>query len=158
MDKFIRHVMFALMGAAFTFSAIAAPVASAHASDVKTTVKSYDMDEYLDMLLATGQYDKYDKFVKIADQEAYAKHVAKYTNWRNGYPIYAGDLSDPVDAAKADAALYGLNADKDQFILLSQTSGRAWVKILHSGRTYYASMLQSKTSDWYIKALYQIGK
>lgn len=156
MNKFVRNTTFALLGATFAMSVMAAPMASAHASDVKTTVKSYDMDEYLDMLITTGQYDKYDRFAKIADAQSWDKHISRYTVWRSGYPV-AYDLSDPVYALKLDAKQYGFDAAKDQFRLVSKSGDKAWVRITHSGNTYYANMLHSE-GGWYINAVYRVGK
>lgn len=172
MNKYIRNTLSAFLGAAFVFSVIGAPLASAHAvnkpgivhkqekskkpvrKNAQTTVRSYDMDEYLDMLLATGQYDKYDRFAQIALPDAYAKHIANYSYWRNGYPARAF-LSTPLQAAKADAAQYGFNANADRFTLVSQSASKAVVKIVHSGKTYYANMLKSN-SGWYMDSVYRL--
>lgn len=154
MNKLMRNTMYALLGASFTFSVMAAPLASANATNVKTTVKSYDMDEYLDMLLASGQYEKYDRFIKIADPSAYAKHIANYSQWENGYPVYA-DQSSPVYAMQAVAQDYGFDGPDDTFTLLSRTDNKAVVQVHHDSRIYYASMV-NENGTWQVKAVYRI--
>jgi hypothetical protein len=158
MNKYIRNSVIAFVGAAFTFTMLGAPLVSAHAphkqETPKTTVRSYDMEDYLDMLLATGQYDKYARFAQIALPEAYARHSA---HWSNGDPVRIV-LNNPLQAAKVDAYKYGFDANADTFTLVSKNSNKAVVKIVHSGIAYYANMLKNGHSNWYINSVHRVSK
>ncbi|MDU4959684.1 MAG: hypothetical protein E6X17_03340 [Sporomusaceae bacterium] len=153
MHKFVRSAMIAFVGAAFAFNLMGQPVANAHSSpsrETKTTVRSYDMEDYLDMLLASGQYDKYRKFSRIALPDAYARHADRWT----GDPVRIV-YGNPLAAARADSYQYGFDGNADGFSLMSRGTTRAVVKIVHAGSDYYAQMQKNSAGNWYIATVYK---
>jgi hypothetical protein len=153
MNKFLRISLYALLGTTLSLLVIATPQAVAKPSDVNASVKA-DMNEYLDMLLATGQYGKYEKFIKISDPAEYVKHLSKYREWKNGYSINV-EHSHPMYAMRTAAESYGFDSPNDIFTLLSQSESKAWVKVSHDNHIYYASM-EKVNGEWQVKSLYNI--
>lgn len=153
MKKIIWSSLCVVLGITLMLS-MAASQASASPGKQDPAVKGYDMNEYLDMLLATGQYGKYEKFIKISDPAEYEKHSSKVTEWKTGFPAKV-DPSHPMYAMKTVAETYGFNSSTDTFTLLSESDNQAWVKVSHYNRTYYAS-LEKMNGEWQVKSVYNI--
>lgn len=105
------------------------------------------MDEYLDMLLATGQYAKYERFVQIASPEAYAKHLTWYNGWVNGDATDSGTL---VYVVINQAANLGFDAGHDTFTLVGNNGHEAWVRVLHGDGRYYVVLQPVADGVWHV--------
>lgn len=113
----------------------------------EVTTRSYNMDEYLDMLLATGQYAKYERFVQIASPEAYAQHLTWYNGWVNGYdPNGAAVIYVVID----QAANLGFDPDHDTFTLVGQNGNTAWVKVRHGYGDYFVVLQPTVGGVWHV--------
>lgn len=156
MKKLFRNTIFTVIGGVFAMSLMLVPLmgtAQAAAPEAAVSVKSYDMDEYLDMLLQTGQYAKYDRFARIASPESWAKHVTKYNTWVNGYPVYAVGYTDPAWVVRAEASRLGFDAANDLFTLQYQSDSNAMVQVLHGTRKYQVSLERTSNGGWYVTSV-----
>jgi hypothetical protein len=160
MKKILRTTILALAGIVFAMGTIVAPMA-AHANPVSkpeatVTVKSYDMDEYLDMLLETEQYDKYNTFANIANQDAWDKHVARQIAWDYEYPAYVSQHGNPKAVVIAKAARLGFDTDKDTFTLISMQNKQAKVKVNHGDQRFIVTLKPNYYGGWKIIAVKEI--
>jgi hypothetical protein len=160
MKKILRTTILALAGIVFAMGTIVAPMA-AHAnpvskSEATVTVKSYDMDEYLDMLLETEQYDKYNTFANIANQDAWDKHVARQIAWDYEYPAYVLQHGNPKAVVIAKAARLGFDTDKDTFTLISLQNKQAKVKVNHGDQRFIVTLKPNYYGGWKIIAVKEI--
>jgi hypothetical protein len=160
MKKILRTTILALAGIVFAMGTIVAPMA-AHAnpvskSEATVTVKSYDMDEYLDMLLETEQYDKYNTFANIANQDAWDKHVARQIAWDYEYPAYVSQHGNPKAVVIAKAARLGFDTDKDTFTLISMQNKQAKVKVNHGDQRFIVTLKPNYYGGWKIIAVKEI--
>jgi hypothetical protein len=160
MKKILRTTILALAGIVFAMGTIVAPMA-AHAnpvskSEATVTVKSYDMDEYLDMLLETEQYDKYNTFANIANQDAWDKHVARQIAWDYEYPAYVLQHGNPKAVVIAKAARLGFDTDKDTFTLISMQNKQAKVKVNHGDQRFIVTLKPNYYGGWKIIAVKEI--
>jgi hypothetical protein len=160
MKKILRTTILALAGIVFAMGTIVAPMA-AHANPVSkpeatVTVKSYDMDEYLDMLLETEQYDKYNTFANIANQDAWDKHVARQIAWDYEYPAYVLQHGNPKAVVIAKAARLGFDTDKDTFTLISLQNKQAKVKVNHGDQRFIVTLKPNYYGGWKIIAVKEI--
>lgn len=146
---FLRKAIFALIGMALAMTLMAVPLgASANAAPQPTvTVKAYDMDEYLDMLWETNQYDRYAKFATIANQEAWEKHIAN----RDAL----SENSDPVAVVIANAEWLGFDVDHDTFRTISVGNETAKVKVVHGRKRYIVTLVSDDDGNWEIKTVYR---
>lgn len=159
-NKLVRRTLCALLGTAVTLAAVAAPLpAQAHTvtrPEPGVTVRSYDMDEYLDMLLRKGQYEKYERFAKIADAESWSKHLASQTNRKYEYVVSARNGKKLLAAVKGQAGRLGFNAAHDTFTLLGLNKEQAMIKVQH-GRQQYIIKLQSVAyGTWKVASVFRI--
>jgi hypothetical protein len=160
MKKILRTTILALAGIVFAMGTIVAPMA-AHANPVSkpeatVTVKSYDMDEYLDMLLETEQYDKYNTFANIANKDAWDKHVARQIAWDYEYPAYVSQHGNPKAVVIAKAARLGFDTDKDTFTLISLQNKQAKVKVNHGDQRFIVTLKPNYYGGWKIIAVKEI--
>lgn len=149
-NKLLRNAVLSLVGTTLAMMVMAAPLtASASALPQATvTVKEYDMDEYLNMLWKTEQYDRYEKFAAIANQEAWDKHLAnRDALWED---------SNPVAVVIANADWFGFNVDKDIFSLVSLGDEVAKVKVKHGHRTFIVTLTSDDAENWEIKTVNRI--
>lgn len=159
-NKLIRKAVFALLGAAIAVAVVAAPLTAQAYSVTRpepgVTVRSYDMDEYLDMLLATGQHEKYDRFAKIADAESWAKHIAHQNSWEAKYPVYVWKGQDLLDAVIAHADRLGFDARRDTFTLLYLDDERAAIKVRHDGQHYILKLKAVSYHTWEVRSMFRV--
>jgi hypothetical protein len=153
--KRLRNALLTFVGAAFALAAVAAPVAvnaNAKPAEATVTVKSYDMDEYLNMLLKTKQYEKYDTFKKIANKDAWEKHV-QYQTWHQNN-LWGVDY--PVWAVMTAAEWLGFDADEDTFKLLSWKKDVAKVKVTHDKKDYVVTLQEISANKWRVLSTQRI--
>jgi hypothetical protein len=160
MKEILRNTILALAGIVLAMGTIVAPMA-AHANPVSrpeatVTVKSYDMDEYLDMLLETEQVDKYNTIANIANQDAWDKHVARQIAWDYEYPAYVSEHGNPRAVVIAKAARLGFDTDKDTFTLLSLQDEQAKVKVSHGDQRFIVTLKPNYYGDWKIIVVQEI--
>lgn len=171
MNKYMRNLTTAVLGATMAFSVMGTPLASAGS---KSEAKDYKQVE-------TRQDYKHQYNKRPGQERPYYNHGYKYNpnNYRvhsNGvvtyehsnYSIdengtvynhqgsyYKNSYTSPVSAAKAAAADYGLNTNRAKFNLVSQSSNKALVKIVQSGKTYYANLAKTMSGHWYVTTIYR---
>lgn len=148
-NKFKKAIM-AVLSTTLAVTIVAGPlVANANAVAQPTvTVKEYDMDDYLDMLWETNQYERYEKFAAIASPEAWEKHIAK-----RDAVIQA---IDPVEVVMANADWLGFDVEKDIFEFIRIGDGQAKVKVMHGDKSYIVILLSDDYVTWEIENIYRI--
>ncbi len=157
MKNLFKHFVQGTLAVIMTMSVMAAPVmAIAYAAAPNqpiVTTKSYDMDEYLNMLVSTEQWEKYDKIVKIANSESLQKHFAWYQEWSN-VGVYDQN-NDPMAVVMAQANFYGFHVETDQFKLIRQNNDSAWVRVVNGSETAYF-VLQQSNGYWHVIKIYYV--
>lgn len=69
---------------------------------------------------------------------------------------YAAALSDPVEVVKENAAVFGFDAYRDKFTLLSLAGSKAIVQVRHNGQTFKVDLVK-KGANWDITTIRGIG-
>lgn len=159
MRKKMRNALLALMSGGMFLYMITVPFAAtvfAASQDPIVTTRSYDMDEYLNMLVSTGQWAKYEKFSKIASPDSWAKHIVWYNAWVNKSQADSGIGLYPVDTVVAKADVLGFDTNNDTFTLVSEGNAKALVKVQHNDESYYVALARTTDGYWYVSYVYQI--
>jgi hypothetical protein len=160
MKKILRNTILVLVGTVFAMGAIEAPMAAlanpVSKPEATVTVKSYDMDEYLDMLLETEQYDKYNTFANIADQEAWDKHVARQNSKDYEYSANVWVWDNPKAVVIAKAERLGFDVDEDTFTLISLQDNKAKVRVIHGDQRFIVTLKPNSYGGWRIISLNEI--
>lgn len=157
--KIINKAVLSLL-AALTITTTAVPL-TVQAYEVEkpepgVTVRSYDMDEYLDKLLATGHYDKYERFAQVADAESWAKHIANQNNLAED-AVHAWNGRELLEAVMAEADRYGFDAGRDTFTLLRMDDVRAMILVRHGQERYMIKLVSDYHGTWIIKSISEMG-
>lgn len=157
MNKYMHNLFVALLGIMAGIFVLAVPLTgnAYAAAQSAVTTKSYDMDEYLNMLANTGQWEKYDKFVKVASPESLAKHQEWFKTASNS----VAEMTTREDLAvfvKSKAAKLGFNADKDDFTVMSIQDDKAVVRVIHEQDNYYVVVQKSSFGYWFVDYVYVI--
>ncbi len=157
MKTYMQNILVTLLAIMAGLFILAVPLSgNAYAAAQPTiTTKSYDMDEYLNMLVTTGQWEKYDKFVKVASPESLAKHE-EWFRAANNTGSEATKQQELVAFVKSKAAKLGFNADKDDFSVMSIQDDKAVVRVIHDQNNYYVVIQKSSFGYWFVDYVYVI--